>query len=103
MEILHQLKLPSKLIALMDNFNAINYKSTLSSSASSSSISSVAGANTNNLIQNDNDLQSEGNMSLFEWITAQVIQIFISFNFIEYHQLEEEQNIKESSNKIEFL
>lgn len=72
-EILHQLKLPNKLIALIDNSSGIYNKSTVSSSTSSSSISLEATTSTNYLSQNENDVQHLGDMSLFEWITAQVI------------------------------
>ncbi|CAF3521247.1 unnamed protein product [Rotaria sp. Silwood1] len=72
-KILHQLKLPNKLIALIDNVNGINYKSTVSSSASSSSISSATTTSSNYVTQNENDIQTEGDMSLFEWITAQLL------------------------------
>ncbi|CAF4064310.1 unnamed protein product [Rotaria sp. Silwood2] len=71
-KILHQLKLPNKLIALIDNSNGINYKSTVSSSASSSSICSAATISTNYVTQNDNDIQTGGDISLFEWVTAQL-------------------------------
>ncbi|CAF1195459.1 unnamed protein product [Rotaria sp. Silwood1] len=74
-KILHQLKLPNKLIALIDNVNGINYKSTVSSSASSSSISSATTTSSNYVTQNENDIQTEGDMSLFEWITAQLANV----------------------------
>jgi hypothetical protein len=49
------------------------HKSTVSSSTSSSSISLTATTSTNFLPPNENDIQTTGDMSLFEWITAQVI------------------------------
>ncbi|CAF1412794.1 unnamed protein product [Adineta steineri] len=71
-ETLHQLKLPNKLISLIENSNLIYHKSTVSSSTSSSSISLAATTSTNLLTQNENDIQVTGDMSLFEWITAQL-------------------------------
>jgi hypothetical protein len=72
-EILHQLKLPNKLISLIDNSNGIYQKSTISSSTSSSSISLEATTSTNYIPQNENDIQNPGDISLFDWITNQVI------------------------------
>jgi hypothetical protein len=72
-EILHQLRLPNKLLALLDTSNGMYHKSTVSSSTSSSSISLTATTSTNFLPPNENDIQTTGDMSLFEWITAQVI------------------------------
>ena len=54
------------------------HKSTVSSSTSSSSISLSATTSTNLLTQNENDIQTAGEMSLYEWITAQVITLFLS-------------------------
>ncbi|CAF1106474.1 unnamed protein product [Rotaria sordida] len=87
-KILHQLKLPYQLITLIDNSGGINYKSTISSSTSSSSISSVT-TSTNHSPQNDNDTQTRGDMTLFEWITAQLANMKIDdiihgcINFID--------------------
>jgi hypothetical protein len=76
-EILHQLKLPNKLIASIDNSSGIYHKSTVSTSTSSSSISLEATTtSTNYSPQNENEIQNPGDMSLLEWITAQVILLF---------------------------
>ncbi len=75
--ILQQLKLPTKLIALIDNSTGIYQKSTVSASTSSSSISLEATTSTNySPPLNENDMQTPGEMSLLEWITAQVIHLF---------------------------
>ncbi|CAF1541864.1 unnamed protein product [Rotaria magnacalcarata] len=74
-KILHQLKLPSKLVASIDNSTGVYYKSTVSSSTSSSSISSTITTSTNYLAQNDNDIQTGGDLSLFEWITVQLANV----------------------------
>ena len=80
-EILHQLKLPSKLLALIDTSNGIYQKSTVSSSTSSSSISLDATTSANySPPMNENDIQNAGEMSLLEWITAQVRFFLFSKN-----------------------
>lgn len=72
--ILQQLKLPQKLVSLIDTSNGIYQKSTVSSSTSSSSISLDATTTSANYSPpiNENDIQNPGEMSLLEWITAQV-------------------------------
>lgn len=71
--ILHQLKLPSKLLCLIDNSNLISHRSTISTSTSSSSISVEPTTSTHQSSPTqDNDIQNQGDITLFEWITAQV-------------------------------
>jgi hypothetical protein len=81
-ETLHLLKLPIKLIALIDNSTGIYHKSTVSTSTSSSSISLEATTSTNYLPQNENDNQNPGDMSLYEWITAQVILFLFKLDYL---------------------
>lgn len=71
--ILHQLKLPSKLLCLIDNSNLISHRSTISTSTSSSSISVEPTTSTHQSSPTqDNDIQNQGDITLFEWITAQL-------------------------------
>lgn len=85
--ILHQLKLPQKLLSSIDTSSGIYQKSTVSSSTSSSSISidATTSANYSPPI-NENDIQNPGEMSLLEWITAQVCSLiaqhFFHFSFL---------------------
>ena len=75
-EVLHQLKLPTKLVSLIDPSNGIYQRSTVSSSTSSSSISLTAATTSsthpNVSLQNESDTQPSAEISLFDWITAQV-------------------------------
>ncbi|UJR29899.1 hypothetical protein I4U23_017447 [Adineta vaga] len=76
-EILHQLKLPNKLTVSIDNSTGIYNRSNVSTSTSSSSISLTATTSTTFLPSNENESQSIGEMSLFEWITAQLANMKI--------------------------
>ena len=84
-EMLCQLKLPSKLISLIDSFNGTHWKSTVSSSTSSSSVSLAATSNSQQQ-QHEFDIQTREEMSLHEWITAQVREL-ISIIGIEMNLL----------------
>ncbi|CAF1396648.1 unnamed protein product [Adineta ricciae] len=105
-EILHDLKLPSKLIALIGNSTGIYNKSTVSTSTSSSSISSSATTSTTVLPQAESEDEITEEMSLFQWITAQLANMKIDDVIIGCtHTIEEctDELFKSMNDEIEDL
>ena len=81
-ETLRQLKLPNKLIALINTSNGRTDKFIVSSSSSSSSIS-LATTTSHCLPDNESNIGLQADFSLFDWITAQVIRYSIENVFLQ--------------------
>lgn len=88
-EILHKLKLPPELSSSFDNSMVLNSRSPTSSSSSSSTTASTMvylsatttnNSNSNNVSSSENDPSTVNQITLFQWITAQVRLIEFSFS-----------------------